>query len=102
MSLIQGGRVGPSNRGYKPVSRNPFIQLYNNKNVSYEHRWARLLKQQSSITIYRLLTKENKRPFSFAANQRMFAASMFRLQKTNGCRFQLVPFTVCGIPETWT
>jgi hypothetical protein len=29
----------------------------------YQHRWARLLKQQSSITVYRLPTKENKLPF---------------------------------------
>jgi hypothetical protein len=31
--------------------------------VGGAHRWARLLKQQLSITIYRLLTRENKRPF---------------------------------------
>jgi hypothetical protein len=28
------------------------------------HKWARLLKQQTSITVDRLLTKENKLPFS--------------------------------------
>jgi hypothetical protein len=82
--------LGPATGATNQCVGTPFIQLYNNK------------KQQSSITIYRLLTKENKRPFSFAANKRKFAASMFRLQKTNGCRFQLVPFTVCGIPQTWT
>jgi hypothetical protein len=29
----------------------------------YIHRWASLLKQQMSITLYRLPTKENKLPF---------------------------------------
>ncbi len=28
------------------------------------HKWARLLKQQTSITVDRMLTKENKLPFS--------------------------------------
>jgi hypothetical protein len=37
-------------------------------------RWASLLKQQSSITAYRLPTKENKRP----------SVSRFFLQQTNG------------------
>ncbi len=32
--------------------------------VAYRQRWARLLKQQTSITVYRLPTKENKLPFS--------------------------------------
>jgi cellulose synthase/poly-beta-1,6-N-acetylglucosamine synthase-like glycosyltransferase len=27
------------------------------------HRWARLLRQQTSITVYRLPTKKNKLPF---------------------------------------
>jgi hypothetical protein len=46
-------------------------------------------------------------PFPFASNKRKFAVSVFRLQLTNGrltngsCRFPLVPFSVCGIPETW-
>jgi uncharacterized lipoprotein YmbA len=31
--------------------------------VGGAHRWARLLKQQLSITIYRLLTREKKRSF---------------------------------------
>jgi hypothetical protein len=37
------------------------------------HRWALLLKQQTSITVNRLPTKINKLPFSAS-----------RLQKTNG------------------
>jgi hypothetical protein len=33
------------------------------------HRWARLLKQQLSITVYRLAIKEKKRfPFPSSAN----------------------------------
>jgi hypothetical protein len=40
------------------------------------HRWTRLLKQQSSITAYRLPTKENKFPFSVSV-----------LQETNGSCF---------------
>jgi hypothetical protein len=67
------------------------------------YRWARLLKQQSSITVYRLQTKENKRPFSVSAcsSKQKFAISVFSLQQTNrSCRFPLVPFSVSGIPET--
>ncbi len=59
------------------------------------HRRARLLKQQSSITIYRFPTKEKKLPllFPFVAN-RSFSVSVFRLQQTKkSCRFLLVPFT---------
>jgi hypothetical protein len=41
-------------------------------------------------------------PFPFAENKRKFAVSVYGLQKTNGSfHFQLVPFTVCGIPEMW-
>jgi hypothetical protein len=37
----------------------------------------------------------------FAANKRKFAVSVFRLFATNSsCRFLLVHFSVCGIPET--
>jgi hypothetical protein len=32
----------------------------NETDRSYQHRWARLLKQQSSITVHRLPTKEKK------------------------------------------
>jgi hypothetical protein len=32
--------------------------------LGLSHRWARLLNQQSLITVYCLLTKENKLPFS--------------------------------------
>jgi hypothetical protein len=72
--------------------------------VSSIHRWARLLKQPSSITVFRLPTKEYKLLFSVSvcSEQTEFAVSVFRWQKTNGsCRFLLVPFSVCGIPETW-
>jgi hypothetical protein len=52
-------------------------------------------KQQSSITVYHLPTKENFRfPFPLAANKRKFAISVLYLQKTNGsCHFQFA--------ETW-
>ncbi len=44
------------------------------------HRWGRLLKQPSSITVYDLPTKENKLPFSVSC-----------LQLTNGnCRFPYI------------
>jgi hypothetical protein len=36
---------------------------------TYSHRWARLLKQQTLITVYHLPTKENKIPFSFCRKQ---------------------------------
>ncbi len=66
------------------------------------HRWAPLLKQQSSITVNHLPTKENKRlcPVSVCSKQKKLCRS--RLQKTDGsCRFPLVPLSVCGIPKTW-
>ncbi len=44
------------------------------------HRWASSLKQQSSIIVYRLATKENKLPFLFAASKRKFVVSVFHLQ----------------------
>jgi hypothetical protein len=37
--------------------------------LSILHRWASLLTQQTSFTIYRLLTKENKLPFSICRKQ---------------------------------
>ncbi len=40
--------------------------------------------------------------FPFAANEQKFAVSIFCLQKRNeSCRFPLVPFSVCRVPETW-
>jgi hypothetical protein len=68
------------------------------------HRWAHLLKQQSSriIIVYRSPVKEKiyfRFPFSFAANKRKFAISVFHLQKASGsCFFPLVPFSGA---ETW-
>jgi hypothetical protein len=46
-----------------------------------KHRWALLLKQQTSITFDRLLTKETNFcfPFPVAANKRKFAISAFRI-----------------------
>ncbi len=60
--------------------------------LSWEHRGARLLKQQSSITVYCLPTKDNgplcsvsclqqtnrSLPFPFAANKRKFAVYIYR------------------------
>jgi hypothetical protein len=37
--------------------------------VCFRHRWARLLKQQTSITVYRLSMKGNKLPFSVCRTQ---------------------------------
>ncbi len=68
------------------------------------HRWAHLLRHQLSITVYHLLTKENKVPFSVSVciNKRKFAVSVFLQQKANGSRrFLLVPFSVCENMETW-
>jgi hypothetical protein len=42
---------------------------------AYSYRCACLLKQQSSITVSRLPTKENKLPFLFAINKQKFAVS---------------------------
>jgi hypothetical protein len=47
------------------------------------HRWARLLEQQTLITVYSSPTKENKLAFS-----------VFCLQKTNGS--VLFPFSLCS------
>jgi hypothetical protein len=62
------------------------------------HRWAHLLKQQSSIIIIvdRLPAKKKtyfRFPFLFAANKRKFGISVFHLQKASGsCPFLLIPF----------
>jgi hypothetical protein len=67
-----------------------------------QHRRARLLTQQWSITVYRLLAKENKIPFfvSFTTNKSKFAISVFCLQQTyRSCCFPLVPFSVFEILE---
>jgi hypothetical protein len=50
---------------------------------SIYHTWANLLKEQTSITVYRLPTKENKLAFS-----------VFRFQKTKGGL--PFPFSVCS------
>jgi hypothetical protein len=39
---------------------------------------------------------------SFADQGKQTSVLRFRLQQTNGrYRFPLVPFSICGIPETW-
>jgi hypothetical protein len=46
------------------------------------HRLPLMLKQQSSIIIYRLPTKENELSLSVFRNKLKFALSIFRLQQT--------------------
>jgi hypothetical protein len=59
-------------------------------------RWASSLKQQSSIIVYRLATKENKLLFLFAASKRKFVVSVFHLQqKKRTLLYSLVLFSVC-------
>ncbi len=67
------------------------------------HRCAHLLRQQSSITVYRLSAKENKLPFSVSvcSKQTPVWRFCFPFTATNGSRFPLVPFNVYGIPEKW-
>jgi hypothetical protein len=36
---------------------------------AFDHRWVRLLEEQTSITIHRLPTKKNKLPFSVCSKQ---------------------------------
>jgi hypothetical protein len=52
------------------VSNHQLYVSFSRTNISnwawISHKWARLLKQQSLITAYRLLTKENKLPFSIS------------------------------------
>jgi hypothetical protein len=59
-----------------------FDFLYICRVLSNRHKRASMLKQQSSITVYRLLTKENKL---------LFSVFVFRLQQTNGsCCFPCI------------
>ncbi len=67
--------------------------------IPYRHRWALLLTQQSSITFYRLPSKETKLLLSVSvcSIQTEVCRSCFPYAKTNeSCRFPLVPFYVCG------
>jgi hypothetical protein len=50
---------------------------------------ARLLKQQTSVTVDRLLTMENKLPFpySICRSKRKFAISVFRFSKQTEVAF---------------
>ncbi len=50
--------------------------------------WARLLKQKSSITVYRFSTEEKKRPFTLSVWSK--PTEVCCLQQTNGsCRFSV-------------
>jgi hypothetical protein len=62
-----------------------------------------LLKQQALITIYRLLIKENKLPFTVSVcSKQMVAVFVHRLQQKNKSNcFSFVPLFVCRILETW-
>jgi hypothetical protein len=44
------------------------------------HRWARLLRQQTSITVYRLPTKKNKLPFSVSVGSKQTEVFRFRFR----------------------
>ncbi len=46
-------------------------------NVYKYYRWAHLLQQETSITVYRLLTKENKLPFSVCRKQTEVCCPLF-------------------------
>ncbi len=56
------------------IGRNCFQHLvrYRAYLIHRNHRWARLLKQQRSITVYRLLTKENKLLFPFPFSLKIY------------------------------
>jgi hypothetical protein len=66
--------------------------------LAHRHRWAHVLKKQSSILfIVCLPRKTNFRfPFPFAAYEGKFAISIFCFKQTNrNCRFPLVLFFMC-------
>ncbi len=67
----------------------------------FTHKWARSLKQQLLITVYRLPTKENKLPFSVSicSKKRKFAVSVSVCsKKTEVAVFHL---RNSGNIETW-
>jgi hypothetical protein len=66
-------------------------------------RWARLLKQQSSITIYCLPTKKNKLPFSVSVGSKQTEVCHFPLLIAANKRqpFSVTSVFVWGILETW-
>jgi hypothetical protein len=70
--------------------------------MQYYLRFARLLKQQSLIGAYRLPKKENK-PLIYVSSKLLEVCRFrFLFAANNGrCHFLLVPFSVCGILETW-
>ncbi len=58
------------------------------------HRWPRLLKRQTSITVYRLLTKEKKLPFSLSngklkPRRLFFICLLLLIVKTEVFRFSV-------------
>jgi hypothetical protein len=59
--------------GTSQITPPPFLP---NPWVWFGVRWACLLKQQTSITVDRLPTKEYNLPFSFAENRRKHAVSV--------------------------
>ncbi len=78
------------------------------KYLSYvqNHRWAILLKQQSSITVFRLLTKENKLLFFVCSKQMEVCRFRFPFPTNK----QKLPFSISSVfrlqnsgnMETWT
>ncbi len=62
--------------------------------TNYMHRWAHLLSQQMSITIYLLPTKENKLPVSVCSKQTEVAVfhtyGNFNLFAANGKLYILI------------
>jgi hypothetical protein len=71
---------------------------------TYIHRWARLLKQQSSMTAYRFPTKENKIPsaVSVCSKQTYVGRSRFPFAVTKRkFRFPVVPFFLCIEQQKW-
>jgi hypothetical protein len=72
--------------------------------IGNKHRWACLLKQQSSITIYNLPTKENKLQCSVSVCSKQMEVCHFHfphLQPTNGsCRFHNFHFLYTINTET--
>ncbi len=62
---------------------------------AFEHGWARLLKQQSSIiVVYRLPTKENKLPFLFYVSVWSKQAVVFRFRFAFAVNERKWPFSV--------
>jgi hypothetical protein len=63
---------------------------------SYSHRWARVLKQQSSMTVYRLPNNENKLLFSIPVCSKQTEVVIF-----HWFRFPFAKNRKHGDIETW-